>query len=276
MNSRLTDQLESLGLDIDAAPEDVETWARFLKEVSEQYSTLEESREEILRRGEEQLKGKDEYIASISHELRTPLTSVLGLAEVLRTMDEADYAEERDSLLGVIASEANDLTDLVEDLLAAARSELGELAVAQVPVNLHAQIAQVLEGRALEPGDISVPDRPDIAVMALGDPQRVRQILRNLITNARRYGGERIAIAVTQGPEVVSISVLDNGSGLDAMADRVFEKYVRSVGENANPNSVGLGLTIARDLARRMNGDLLYSRAGGWTSFTLSLPTLTE
>lgn len=277
VNTRLVYQLEQLGLDPDTAPVDLETWRTLLKEISEHYAELEETRREVKRRGEERLKSKDEHIASISHELRTPLTSVLGLADALRTMDEADYEDERDALLGVIASEANDLTDLVEDLLTATRSELGELVVATVPVNIHAQIAQVMEGRILEDEDIAIPERTDDAVLAVGDPQKVRQILRNLITNARRYGGDQIAIEVSRTAGTVTLDVLDDGDGLDESLDgRVFEKYVRREGSNADPNSVGLGLTIARDLARRMSGDLAYTRRDGWTVFTLTLPTLIQ
>jgi signal transduction histidine kinase len=231
---------------------------------------------EAERKARERLKSKDEFIASISHELRTPLTSVLGFAELLRSMDEGDYSEERDALLGIISSQATDLSDLVEDLLVAARFQLGQLSVAEVPVNVHAQIAQVLEARPPEDEQIRAPARPSQPVMASGDPQRVRQILRNLITNANRYGGAEVVIEVNETPETVAISVIDNGDGLEpGQEDRVFEKYARNT-DDAYPDSVGLGLTIARDLAWRMNGNLTYARRDGWTSFTLILPALIQ
>lgn len=225
------------------------------------------------REAHDRLKSKEEFIASVTHELKTPLASVLGFAGLLRTMDEADFAEGRDDLLGVISDQATELSDLVEDLLVAARSELGQLSVVDVPVNIHAQIAQVIEGRGHEEEDIRVPPRPADPVMAHGDPQRVRQILRNLLTNAGRYGGPQVAVIVDHSEHEVSVRILDNGSGLDhGDEDRVFQRYVRNSSTKLNPNSVGIGLNIARDLARRMSGELAYSRVGGWTCFALTLP----
>ncbi len=225
------------------------------------------------RKAKESLKSKDELLASVSHELRTPLTAVMGFAEILREMDQGDYEEERDGLLGIIANQAADLSDLVEDLLTNARSELGQLDVVSVPVNIHAQIAQVQEGRSATDRPIHVPERPSAPVTAVGDPQRVRQILRNLVTNANRYGGPEIVIEVDAEPDVVTVRVLDNGDGLAPEAEqRVFDRYYRGDSVTGHTSSVGLGLTIARDLARRMGGDLVYGRRDGWTSFELSLP----
>ena len=146
-----------------------------------------------------------------------------------------------------------------------------------MPVNIHAQIAQVLEGRTDEDRTIKAPPRPDEPLLASGDPQRVRQILRNLITNSERYGGPDTAIVVDSSPHEIAVRVLDNGDGLDpSMSGTVFDRFVRKSGSEANPGSVGLGLAIARDLARRMSGDLSYTRVGGWTCFALTLPVYVE
>lgn len=223
------------------------------------------------REAVETLKSRDEMLASVTHELRTPLAAVMGFAEVLRAMDEGDYEEERDGLLSIIAGQASDLSDMVEDLLASARSELGQLELARVPVNIHAQIAQVQEARPETDAPIAVPDRPDEPLLALGDPQRVRQILRNLITNANRYGGPRIEVTAEAVGDCAVVSVRDDGPGLEPGAEEhVFDRYYRA--GTLHPGSVGLGLTIARDLARRMGGDLTYQHSDGWTSFVLELP----
>lgn len=218
------------------------------------------------------MKSKDEFLASISHELRTPLTSVLGFAQILRSSAEASDAEERDSLLGIIADQAADLSDIVEDLLVAARSELGQLTVVAVPIDVHAQIAQVFESRSSHENTITVPERPKTKVMAKGDPQRVRQILRNLMTNAARYGGPEVQILVDAGSDFVRVSVRDNGQGLVGESPaRVFERYYRDHDSGSQPGSVGIGLTISRELARMMGGDLTYRRIDEWTSFELTL-----
>ena len=227
----------------------------------------------VERKAVASLRSHEEMIASVTHELRTPLTSVLGFAELLKAMDQGDYEEEREGLLSIISNQAADLSDLVEDLLTSARSELGELNVAKVPVNVHAQIAQVLEGAPSHWPEFGLPVRPDEPLLVAGDPQRVRQILRNLITNAIRYGAEPISIRVTADEIEASIAVVDSGEGLPAGdEERVFERYFRSEGRELSPGSVGLGLPIARDLARRMGGDLAYRRLDGRTVFLLSLP----
>lgn len=219
------------------------------------------------------LKSKDEFLASISHELRTPLTSVLGFAQVLRTMDEEGDEKERDSLLGIIADQAADLSDIVEDLLVAARSELGQLTVASVPIDIHAQIAQVHESRSNNDQRFVLPERPAEKSIARGDPQRIRQILRNLLTNADRYGGSNVRIKVITGSDFVKVQVQDNGMGLSEEAsDKLFERYYRTHEDQGQPGSVGIGLTISRELARMMGGDLVYRRDGDWTSFELTLP----
>ena len=223
---------------------------------------------------QEVLKSKDEFLASISHELRTPLTSVLGFAEVLRSMEDGDD-EERGDLLEIIASQAADLSNIVEDLLVAARAELGQLAVMSVPINVHAQIAQVVEGRQMTGRAISVPDRPEEPIRAKGDPERVRQILRNLITNAERYGGVDIWVDVRVDGELVYVRVCDDGAGLPGdVAERIFERYYRTDPTGGQPGAVGIGLTISRDLAEMMGGGLYYERINGHTAFTLELASL--
>lgn len=219
------------------------------------------------------LKSKDEFLASISHELRTPLTSVLGFAQILRTMNNLDEdSDQRDSMLGIIADQAADLSDIVEDLLVAARSELGQLTVAKVPVDVFAQIAQVYESHSTLDQKVTLPPRQATEFRAIGDPQRVRQILRNLLTNATRYGGPSARVKITHGTDFVKVSVQDDGPGLDEEAEiRAFERYYRNHDDEGQPGSVGIGLTISRDLARMMDGDLIYRRDGDWSSFELTL-----
>jgi signal transduction histidine kinase len=229
------------------------------------------------RRARQSLRTHDEMMASVTHELRTPLAAVMGFAEILRGMDQGDYEEEREGLLSIIAGQAADLSDLVEDLLTNARSELGQLEVVSEPVNVFAQLAQVREARPDTDKPIQVPERPAEPVTALGDPTRVRQILRNLVTSANRYGGDEIRVEVDTDAESVTVRVMDNGDGLTpGSEEKVFERYGFDESSARHPGSVGLGLTIARDLALRMGGTLEYARRDGWTSFELTLPVLPD
>jgi signal transduction histidine kinase len=128
-------------------------------------------------------------------------------------------------LLGAIADQGYELANIVEDLLVAARSEMGDLNVSQVSVNLKAQTAQVLESmRNEEASSITISGDPQFA---LADPQRVRQILRNLLTNAIRYGGSDIGVRIDEPEDgMVAVVVSDDGDGIsDEARERIFERY---------------------------------------------------
>ena len=217
-------------------------------------------------------KDKDEFIASVSHELRTPLTSVYGFLEVLQEEPETMLADERAELLGLAAREALDLTNLVEDLLVIAKFEAGGLTSAAVPVTLRNQLAQVLEG---------YPHAVDVRIegnapLAVGDPSRVRQVLRNLIDNAVRYGGDHIVVRMAgSGTDFARLEVIDDGGGIPIEhQERIFEPYHRAHNEPGVPGSIGLGLAVSRRLTRVMGGDLTYRQVDGHNIFELALPTL--
>lgn len=139
------------------------------------------------------LDSKDELIASVGHELRTPLTAVLGFAEMLRLGNDAEMnPADREEMVGFIAREASGLSGLIDDLVVAARIEIDRLEITRVPTSLKAQVAQVVEG--WDPDQLANIRIKGDGAKALADPARVRQIIRNLITNAQGYGGENIEI----------------------------------------------------------------------------------
>ena len=218
------------------------------------------------------LASKDEFIASVSHELRTPLSAVLGFAELLRDEMASLSPAERMEMIQSIAEQSVDLTNIVEDLLVAARVDTDALTVVRVPVDLRAQTAQVLEAldSGTEVAHIEVSGR---TVRALGDPARVRQILRNLISNALRWGGERIQVTIDSRDSSARLAVADNGPGVPPdQRDRIFEPYHRSHHKKGLTASIGLGLAVSRQLARLMDGDLTYSYHQGQSIFELALP----
>lgn len=220
-------------------------------------------------------RARNEFLASVSHELRTPLTGVLGFAQVLRERTEDFDQRERASMVATIVDQATDLSHIIDDLLVSARDELDSLAVARVPVAIHAQVAQVIEEMPSVEGRIEVvADRTGSTRKALADPGRVRQVLRNLITNAIRYGGDRIQVRVVDDGDRVLLQVADDGVGVPSEeSERIFESYHRAHLNGGQPAALGLGLNVARHLARLMDGDLTYRREGGWTVFELILPT---
>ena len=231
-------------------------------------------RSEAMRQVEaltEVLDAKDQFIASVSHELRTPLTGVLGFAEVLRDQAARLSPDERDEMVAAIADEASDLARIIDDLLVMGRAEHGTLTVVAVPVDLRAQAAQVLEGLNLAaeiPIEVTLPD-----ARAVADPGRVRQIIRNLVTNAVVYGGPNIRVVIEPVGETLVVKVIDDGAGIPPEhSEKIFQPYYRSHTTAGRPGSIGLGLSVSRMLAQRMGGDLSHRLADGETIFQLTLP----
>jgi len=112
-------------------------------------------------------------------------------------------------------------------------------------------------------------DRPP----AWADPIRVRQIIRNLLTNARRYGGPEVEIKVVAEGGMACLKVRDNGVGIDADdREAIFERFRRAGNGSHGTDSVGLGLSVSRSLARLMGGNITYDHVAGWSEFRLSLP----
>ena len=107
----------------------------------------------------------------------------------------------------------------------------------------------------------------------MGDPIRVRQVIRNLVTNADRYGGDHVLIETEMSEEQYAIRVIDNGPGIpESHRAKIFEPYYRAHSMSGRTESVGLGLTVSTKLAELMEGSLSYDYVDGHSIFELSLP----
>jgi signal transduction histidine kinase/HAMP domain-containing protein/ActR/RegA family two-component response regulator len=242
-------------------------------------------------------KYKSEFIANMSHELRTPLNSLLVLAEQLHDNPGATMTATQVKYAGVILNSGNDLLNLLNNILDLAKAESGtvmvELSSLSVPALrdglLHEfeQVAVRKElGYSIELAD-GVPD----AILA--DAQRLRQILMNLLANAFKFtdtGEVHVDIHVARdgwSPEseslvgassVIAIAIRDTGIGIDEEHQRrVFEAFAQRDGSTARIyGGTGLGLSVARELAGLLGGEItLTSAAGLGSTFTVYLP-LTE
>lgn len=220
---------------------------------------------------EELVRSKDEFLGSVSHELRTPLASVVGFAAELRDRYEEFDSDQRRELLGLIADQGQDMSNIINDLLVAARADSDSLVVQLARVDLETEIDAVLR----QVPDLTVrKDLPTGSVEAFADAGRIRQILRNLLTNAGRYGGPDVSVSVVERESEVVVCVKDNGPGIpDSEWERIFDPYGRSHHREGQPASVGLGLTVSRILARRMGGDLTYRYDDHLSVFKLVLPS---
>jgi signal transduction histidine kinase len=225
--------------------------------------------EEELRSEREVSQSKDSFVADVSHELRTPLTGIYGFALALEDGDDLNPPEKE--LVGLIVTEAAELSRMVDDLVAAGRIEADAISYNLGPVELASEIEEVI--RPFKRRGISV-EVDNVGLSVRADRLRLRQLLRNLVSNAAKYGGTDIAVtAYTVGDRVV-IEVIDDGPGVSAeVEDRMFTRYVHDGGSAVLQGSVGLGLAIARTFAEGMDGSLEYKRINDLTIFEVTLPS---
>jgi PAS domain S-box-containing protein len=212
-------------------------------------------------------KAKDEFLATVSHELRNPIAVMLGMGEELASNYESFSDDERRDMARLIARQAEDASWLIEDLLVAYRDDVNAVSISPQAFDIAKEAERVLEV-VEHPVTIEVRGESDV----FADPRRTRQIVRNLVSNALRYGGETVVIRIGPSGDRRELWVCDDGDPISPDdVERIFKPFERGSGPE-HPKSVGLGLAVARRLARRMDGDLTYRRVNGMTSFILSLP----
>lgn len=227
----------------------------------------------VQRRLERLVADKDRFIASVSHELRTPLSAVLGLSEELANSWDRFDQDETKELIGVVAAQSADLALLVEDLLVAANLEQGGVTIQPQIVDLVAVAEAALADCRRTYPDADLGTVHGSTTSAYADPVRVRQIIRNLITNSIRYGGPNISLE-SGNDGCPFVAVIDDGGGVPLeQREAIFVPYFQASSSDQILGSLGLGLAISRELARRMDGDLTYAYRDGHSIFRLQLPT---
>jgi signal transduction histidine kinase len=204
---------------------------------------------------------KNDFVTMVSHEFRTPLASIGGFAQLLAGWRDLPDAE-IDEFLGLISLESAKLGNLVEDVLVIPRLEAGRLKldarVFDLSAVLHEVAALVFPSAGEKEVSVSIPG----GITAWGDPRRVEQVARNILTNAKNYGGDQVLVeGFTLGDHFVVV-VSDNGRGIPSDAvDVIFEHFEQvSKGDARFSQGIGLGLPIARRLARAMGGDVWYEK----------------
>ena len=226
---------------------------------------------------EEKLKAsnefKDRLLASVSHEIRTPLTAIVGLSEEIVSSRSSMDDEELDELNEIIATQSRELAELVEDLLVASRAEAGSLSIQPDWIELKAEVGSVLQGVRESNSSNKKTEVVGDQVTAWADGLTCRQVIRNLLTNAIKYGGDEISVTVRQVDGVAQVLVTDNGSGIDPGDEElIFERYYRGEQSLTQPGSVGIGLDISRQLAEMMGGSLRYISGESVWKFEFTLP----
>ena len=218
--------------------------------------------QEVKRLSEEAHSIKNDFVAMVSHELRTPLTSIAGFADTLQSAWQELPQAEVDEFLSIINRQALYLGDLVEDVLVIPRLEANRLRLDPELFDLGDLVEDVANMVFPNGGKksslVSLPD----GVRVYSDRRRVQQIMRNLMENARKYGGDQVMVEGFVMGDQYLVVVSDNGPGVpDEETLKVFEKFEQvSKGDARESTGIGLGLPIARRLARAMGGDVWYER----------------
>jgi two-component system OmpR family sensor kinase len=216
-----------------------------------------------------------QFLADASHELRTPVTSIRGFAELFRR-GAGDRPADLANVMRRIEQEGERMGELVEELLLLARLDQG-LPLEREPVDVAAVVdAAVDAARAADPErPIDIDSQSPLVV--LGAEFRLRQVVDNLLTNARVHTlpGTAIHVRLTTEDEQVVLEVADNGPGVPAEeADRIFERFYRTDrSRTRSQGGVGLGLAIVRSIVEAHGGAVVYRpRPGGGSVFQVALP----
>jgi PAS domain S-box-containing protein len=247
----------------------------------EQERVLRHTLEGVNRQIQDANQRKTEFVTLVSHELRTPLASMMGYTELLLEGQGGLLGERQREWLGIIGQNADRLETLIDDLLDTARIEMGKLELKPTPLDLIPLIQEV--ARALRPqiarkGQGLTLELAEAVPAIVGDADRIRQILTNLLSNALKYtpSGGHIIIAACEDAGGVRVAVQDTGIGLapDEQA-QLFTPFFRAQhATTPRVGGTGLGLAITRALVELHGGTItVTSVPGQGSTFSVTLPT---
>jgi PAS domain S-box-containing protein len=206
---------------------------------------------------------KTDFVSTVSVALRTPLTSIYGFAQTLLREDVGFSDVERRTFLEFIARESEGLTAIVDALLNAARLDKGDLAVTLAPTDVVDVVRSVVDSASVDAnGHQFVAEVDGAPARASADPDKLRQVLDQLIANAVKFspGGGTVTVSVERRADAIEIAVADEGVGIPAGdVDRIFSKFTKV----ASGPGTGLGLFIARGLVREMGGRMWVESTEG-------------
>jgi signal transduction histidine kinase len=238
-----------------------------------------------LRRTNEKVRladaAKTRFVQNMSHEVRTPLNAIVGFSQLLSLPDGSFPEEEKQEFAGHIVNNTKMLTMLLDDILHVSAMDSGNYRITYEDGEMHymAQAAISSAEHRLKPGVRMYYDPETTEPHTfITDPHRVQQILINLLTNACKHTTEgeiRLTSSLTQNPGYVTYAIEDTGSGIPPeQADTIFERFTKL---NDFVQGMGLGLSICRDIAQRMNARVyLDTTYTGGARFVLELPRVPD
>ncbi len=241
------------------------------------YAEIEEKAERI-RKADEM---KSRFLSNTSHELRTPLSSIRALAQLLLDRMDGDLSVEQERQVRFIAGAANDLSNLVNDLLDLAKIESGKVQITSAPIDvgdLFASLKGVLRPLAQNPAVELVFIAPDPPESFESDESKVAQILRNFVSNALKFteaGQVVVQLAPQPEPDMIQFEVSDTGIGISSEhLQLIFEEFSQIEHPlQRGAKGTGLGLPLCRQFAALLGGQVeVRSTPGAGSAFTLTLP----
>ncbi len=216
---------------------------------------------------------KSYFLSRMSHELRTPLNAILGFAQLLSSREESEVRE----MAGIIATAGRHLLDLVNDVLDVSRVESGQMAISLQPVELAAVAHEAVLLTQPHAGDraIEVREGATGSLWAHADPQRLRQVLVNLLSNALKFSpaDQPVQVELSRRDDTVRVAVIDHGPGIDPqLQTRLFQPFDRLDADERGIEGTGLGLVLCAALVEAMGGSIeVASALGVGSSFTVVL-----
>jgi len=265
INTQLEEQtqiLEHQKTDLIAAKADLESQAREVEQAS---------------------RYKSDFLANMSHELRTPLNSSLILAKLLAENSKGNLTEEQVKYALTIESAGKDLLTLINDVLDLSKIEAGHMEVNPEPVKLQRVLAGLRDTFSPVAGqkslELVIDSEPGTTSEIETDPQRLEQILKNLLSNALKFTEQgKVTLRVSAaGGDRIAFSVSDTGIGISPTKQRaIFDPFFQADGTTSRKyGGTGLGLSISRNLARLLGGEIrLSSEVGKGSAFTLFIPRI--
>ncbi|MCZ8518618.1 MULTISPECIES: response regulator [Paenibacillus] len=286
--------------ELQAINEELEEKTNYLElqkaDIERQNTEIQHSKTELERKAEElelASRYKSEFLANMSHELRTPLNSLLILAKSLAANDEGNLTEDQVESARIIHGGGMDLLTLINDILDLSKVEAGKMDIHREEVRLGSILGHLQNGFghvAKEKGlGFKLELDPGLPETIVTDGQRTEQILKNLLSNAFKFTSQgTVTVRIYPAPpgtrflnggleagRTVAMEVRDTGIGIPpAKLRAVFEAFQQADGSTSRQyGGTGLGLTISRELAKLLGGEIqLQSREGEGSTFTLYLP----
>lgn len=222
---------------------------------------------------------RQDFLARMSHELKTPLNSIIGFSEIMLKGLSGPLTEDQRAQLGMVHSSGTHLLELVNDVLEISRIEAGYSPVSIARVNVCARMGDLVASMAVlaREKDIDLACRCEGATNAATDPDKLDQIVRNLVSNAIKFTdpGGRVDVTVEQEQDSAVVTVADTGIGIaEEDQERIYSAFQQvEPGNRARREGTGLGLTICRELCDSLGCTLsLESRPGEGSAFTVRIP----